>query len=176
MDSQSIPAVAAIEQPAPKKRGRPAKKRPGVPAAPSTTLGDNKITKVASKAAKKNPPGRRKKAAADDLKTQLRYDRMFELKCAYRELSALIKPGLQMLLDRSLESMEQDSEVHTRVPEYSKVIAGLDAKRQAREAQLRKEYEIRTAYLKKQFDMQRDYANRLFEVRLLQLQNYGHAH
>lgn len=166
MDVPPFPSVASNEVAAiPKKRGRPAKNKTFNTASAQTTpttLGDTKITK-SNKSTKKNPPGRRKKAVGD-AKTQARYNRMFELKRSYRELANLMKPGLQTLLERSLDTLTEKPDQHKLLPEYHKIEFQLQSKAKARAEQLEKETEVRSAYLRKRYEMQVEYANKLHEV------------
>lgn len=170
--------VVGITKTSPRKRGRPAKNsKPAPPSRQNSTPGitPRVIAKRTDKpTVKKGGPKGRKKTSADAY-TQAQYDRMYELKGAYRDLVRAIKPALAELAERSLRKMEEDPRAHEQESEYAPTIAALDARYKARLARIELENHMRRTNLEQRLAADKAAARIQFEVSFTQLNNDGIA-
>lgn len=155
----------------PRRRGRPAKSRPAPPSRQNSTPGvtPRAIMKKTDKpAVKKGGPKGRKKTSADAY-TQAQYDRMYELKGAFRDVVRAMKPALAELAERSLKKMEDDPKAHEQEPEYELTMAELEARHKAKLARIELEDRIRRTNLEQRLAADKAAAQIQFEVSFTQV-------
>jgi hypothetical protein len=113
--------------------------------------------------------GRGKKTSANHM-VQVSYDRQAHLKQNFKEVAKMVRWGLDVLAEKSLEMVQDDPTYYREVPEYEKTMNDLDAVRDSVLAQQGKLYDMKVEHMKKLREMNEDYTQREFQVsRQLQL-------
>lgn len=122
---------AAVHQPSPAKRGR-GRGRGG------TARGG-----ASARARGKPAVGRRGRAKVyDNSRAQAAHERQRDLKNAYANLAAAMKPALEELADRNLDRLRSDYNAHKEVDQYHEIISFLDQRLEERVADIKTVYDL----------------------------------
>jgi hypothetical protein len=95
---------------------------------------------------------------------QVAYDRQAHLKQNFKEVARMVRAGLDILAEKSLDMVREDPHYYMKVPEFEKVRADLDARRNAVISRHDRLYNMRVEHAKKQKEMDDDYTKIEFEV------------
>jgi hypothetical protein len=107
--------------------------------------------------------GRGKRTSANHM-VQVAYDRQAHLKQNFKEIARMVRAGLDILAEKSLDMVREDPHYYMKVPEFEKVRADLDARRNAVISHHDRLYNMRVEHAKKQKEMDDDYTRIEFEV------------
>jgi hypothetical protein len=107
--------------------------------------------------------GRGKKTSANHM-VQVAYDRQADLKQNYKEVARIVRVGLDLLAEKSLDMLRDDPLHHTKVREFRKVSRDLDNRRNAVISSHEKLYAMKVEHAKKEKEMNDEYTKLEFEV------------
>lgn len=107
--------------------------------------------------------GRGKKTSANHM-VQVAYDRQAHLKQNFKEVARMVRVGLDLLAEKSLDIVRDDPIYYQAVPEFEKVMNDLDACRNVVVSQHDRLYNMRVEHARKKKEMDDEYAKIEFEV------------
>lgn len=114
----------------------------------------------------RKPAGRggRRKKTSSNLQVQAAYDRQVQLRQNYREVMKMVRYGLEIISEKSLDKVRADPDHYREVPEYEKTMHDLEAQRDSVLASHGKLYDMKVEHARKHREMEDDYAKREFQV------------
>ena len=86
------------------------------------------------------------------------------MKQNFKEVARMVRVGLDMLAEKSLDIVRDDPIYFQTVPEFEKVMNDLDARRNAVVSQHDRLYNMRVEHARKKKEMDDEYAKIEFEV------------
>lgn len=107
--------------------------------------------------------GRGKKTSANHM-VQVAYDRQAHLKQNFKEVARMVRVGLDILAEKSLDMVRDDPLYYQKVPEFQKVRADLDARRNALISQHDRLYNLQVEHARKKKEMDEEYTRIEFQV------------
>lgn len=109
------------------------------------------------------PRGRGRRTSSNRM-VQAVYDRQIRLRKAYREVSKLVRMGLDAIAERNLEMIEEDPDSYKKQPEYQQVLDKLEAAETSAVSKVERRHQMDVEYLKKKHELENDYSRQIFKV------------
>jgi hypothetical protein len=122
------------------------------------------LTRQNSNLPNKKKGGQGKHKQSNNQQIQGGYDRMRELKVAFKELGKIVRAANDTLAEKSIEKMQEDETYHIMQPEYAKVMTGLDGVLTTRITHLGSEMGFKCDQLARMKNNEDDYVKRQFDV------------
>jgi hypothetical protein len=95
---------------------------------------------------------------------QVAYDRQAHLKQNFKEVARMVRVGLDLLAEKSLDMVRDDPIYYQTVPEFEKVMNDSDARRNAVISHHDRLYNMKVEHAKKKKEMDDEYTRIEFEV------------